>query len=199
MPTWIETVPPHAADGRLKEVYDKVAGPKGQVDNILAAHSLRPHTLEGHMALYKAVLHHSGNVVPKWFLECIGIWVSVLNRCNYCVEHHFVGMSRELDDDDRAKAIRKALETSAIDSAPLTEAERLALDYADGLTSGPSFVDEDDVIELRAAGWDDGQILEINQVTAYFNYANRTVLGLGVSTDGETLGLSPSGEDWSHR
>jgi uncharacterized protein YciW len=36
---------------------------------------------------------------------------------------------------------------------------------------------------LRDAGLDDGEILEVNQVTAYFAYANRTVLGLG-STPG---------------
>ena len=47
-----------------------------------------------------------------------------------------------------------------------------------------------------------GEILEINQVCAYFAYANRTVLGLGVSTDGDIIGLSPNNsedpEDWSH-
>jgi len=46
-------------------------------------------------------------------------------------------------------------------------------------------------------------MLEVNQVVAYFNYANRTVLGLGVSTDGDILGLSPGNSadvaDWSHR
>jgi hypothetical protein len=55
---------------------------------------------------------------------------------------------------------------------------------------------------MRAAGYDDGEILEINHVTAYFAYANRTVLGLGCSTDGDILGLSPNQSDdpgnWSH-
>lgn len=40
------------------------------------------------------------------------------------------------------------------------------------------------------------------QVTSYFYYANRTVLSLGVNTDGDELGLSPRNsdnpEDWSH-
>jgi hypothetical protein len=44
--------------------------------------------------------------------------------------------------------------------------------------------------------------LEINQVVAYFNYANRTVLGLGVETSGDLLGLSPGDSDdpenWQH-
>ena len=66
----------------------------------------------------------------------------------------------------------------------------------------PAFVDADDIVELREKGWDDGQILEINQVAAYFNYANRTVLGLGVNTEGDIIGLSPNNsddpDDWGH-
>ena len=61
---------------------------------------------------------------------------------------------------------------------------------------------EADVQLLRNAGLDDGEILEINQVTAYFNYANRTVLGLGCSTAGDIIGLSPNNSDdpdnWNH-
>ena len=61
---------------------------------------------------------------------------------------------------------------------------------------------EDIVTQLRSAGFIDGEVLEINQVTAYFNYANRTVLGLGCSTTGDILGLSPNNsdnpDDWSH-
>jgi uncharacterized protein YciW len=56
---------------------------------------------------------------------------------------------------------------------------------------------------MRNAGFDDGQILEINQVVAYFAYANRTVLGLGINTDGDVLGLSPNNSDnpndWNHK
>ena len=66
----------------------------------------------------------------------------------------------------------------------------------------PAALTEDTVIQLRSAGFNDGEILEINQVAAYFNYANRTVLGLGCSTAGDILGLSPNNsdnpDDWSH-
>ena len=55
---------------------------------------------------------------------------------------------------------------------------------------------------MRDAGFDDGEMLEINQVTAYFAYANRTVLGLGIETEGDILGLSPNRSDdpdnWTH-
>ncbi|MCH8167567.1 MAG: carboxymuconolactone decarboxylase family protein, partial [Proteobacteria bacterium] len=161
-----------------------------------------PHSMEGHMALYKQVLHHGANTVPKAFLETIGVWVSLLNRCAYCVEHHFAGLGRLLDDDARAAAIRAALESGAIEAGPFEPREKLALRYAEALTRDPSSVTGAMVAGMRAAGYDDGEILEINQVTAYFAYANRTVLGLGCSTEGDILGLSPGRSDdpgnWSH-
>ncbi|MCF4098955.1 hypothetical protein [Maritalea mediterranea] len=77
-----------------------------------------------------------------------------------------------------------------------------ALAYAQKLNNQPSEMVEADVAALRDAGYDDGEILEINQVTAYFGYANRTVLGLGCSTDGDIIGLSPNNsddpDDWNH-
>lgn len=85
--TWIATIPYEQAKGRLKQLYDRVKGPDDNVDNIMMSHSLRPHSMEGHMALYKYVLHHSANQVPKWFLETLGVWVSHQNRCDYCVHH----------------------------------------------------------------------------------------------------------------
>ncbi|MBO6729308.1 MAG: peroxidase-related enzyme [Maricaulis sp.] len=199
--SWIKTVSREAADGRLKSIYDRVAGPDGQIDNILASHSLRPHTLEGHMALYKATLHHFGNTLDKAYLETIGTYVSGLNKCAYCVEHHFAGLRRLLNDDARASTIRAALDADDL-AAAFDGRELVGLIYARQLTRDPPSVGAGDVQRLREAGFQDGEILEINQVTAYFAYANRTVLGLGVSHVGEELGLSPndsaSPDDWSH-
>ncbi|KII14791.1 MULTISPECIES: peroxidase-related enzyme [Phaeobacter] len=199
---WIKTIPFDAATGKLKTLYDRVTGPGGNVDNIMMMHSLRPQSMEGHMALYKAVLHHSGNSLPKWYLEVLGVWVSSLNDCAYCVEHHFAGLQRLLRDAPRGAAIRAAIEARNPQLAPLEAAERAGMVYARKLTEAPAAVIEADINALRAAGLDDGQILEINQVTAYFSYANRTVLGLGCSTKGDVLGLSPNNsenpEDWGH-
>ena len=41
---------------------------------------------------------------------------------------------------------------------------------------------------LRAAGCNDGEILEVNQVVAYFSYSNRLLNGLGVTTEGDVVG-----------
>lgn len=200
--SWIKTIPHAEATGKLKRLYDRIKGPGDNVDNIMMSHSLRPHTMEGHMALYKNTLHHSANSLPKWFLETLGVWVSSLNGCDYCVEHHFAGLARLLQDDERAAALRVAIEERDIGALPLEPAQKMAMLYAQELTLNPADVSEPMVAGLRAGGLEDGEILEINQVVAYFNYANRTVLGLGCSTEGDILGLSPGNsndpDDWNH-
>ena len=200
--TWIHTISYEDSEGDLRKLYDRIKGPNNNVDNIMLAHSLRPHTMEGHMALYKSVLHHPRNTVPKWFLEAIGVYTSLLNRCAYCVEHHFVGMTRLLKDDLRARVMRAALESGDLSTA-FDPKEVAALDYVRMLTEQPTGVTESTMQSLRDAGWDDGEILEINQVTAYFAYANRTVLGLGIDTEGDIIGLSPGDpsdpDNWQHR
>ncbi len=200
--TWIKTVSYKDARGALKQLYDRIKGPDDNVDNIMLAHSLRPHSMEGHMALYKFVLHHPRNVLSKAYLETIGVYVSLLNRCEYCADHHFAGLSRLLADEERAAEILAALETN--DPALAFAGRELAgLAYAERLTTDPASCSEGDIGDLRAAGFEDGEILEINQVTAYFSYANRTVLGLGINTDGDDIGLSPGDNEdvanWSHR
>ena len=199
--SFIKTISYKDADRSLKRLYDKVKGPNDVIDNIMLVHSLRPHTMIGHMALYKNVLHHKNNTMPKWFLETIGVYVSLLNNCNYCVDHHFEGIKRLLNDDIKAAFIKKKLITNSYETI-FDKDYSLVLRYAENLTKNITHISEKQIDELKNEGINDGQILEINQVISYFNYANRTVIGLGVSTDGDVLGLSPNDSDdenWNHK
>ena len=199
--SWIKVISFEEATGKLKRLYTKVTGPNNNVDNIMMVHGLRPHTMTGHMSLYKNVLHNSNNTLPKWFLETIGVYVSMLNNCDYCINHHFEGLKRLLDDDEKSYQIKEDLEKG---NPPFSEEKyNEALNYSKKLTKTASEVEKRDVETLRNAGLTDGEILEVNQVVSYFNYANRTVLGLGVSTDGDIIGLSPNDSDdednWNHQ
>jgi uncharacterized peroxidase-related enzyme len=199
--SWIKVISFEEATGKLKRLYTKVTGPNNNVDNIMMVHGLRPHTMTGHMALYKNVLHNSNNTLPKWFLETIGVYVSILNSCDYCINHHFEGLKRLIDDAEKSDQIKFDLEN---DNSPFTEEKyNTALAYSKKLTLSAHQVNENDIITLRSLGLTDGEVLEINQVVSYFNYANRTVLGLGVSTKGDIIGLSPNNSDdennWNHQ
>lgn len=58
------------------------------------------------------------------------------------------------------------------------------LDYAVKLTKTPGAMRESDIVTLREQQFTDRDILDINQVTAYFAYVNRVADGLGVGVDG---------------
>lgn len=199
--SWIKVIPYNEATGKLKAIYKRVKGPNGQIDNVLSIHSLRPHTLTGHLSLYKNTLHHSQNTFPNWFLELLGTYTSYINKCDYCYKHHFAGMKRFLNNDERADSLMDHLEHDRL-SDILTDKEFAFVNYARSLTLDPGSLTEGDLNNLREFGATDGEILEVNQVVSYFNYVNRTVLGLGVNTNEEVLGLSPKNKDdemsWSH-
>jgi len=199
--SWIKTIDFDKAEGKLKSLYKRVKGPNNNVDNVLKIHSLRPHTLEGHMVLYKAVLHHSGNILPKWYLEALGCYVSHLNNCSYCLDHHFAGLQRLLKDDIKSKQFLENVKNEALNAFFDTKFTSGAT-YAKKLTLNVQGVIEEDFIALKKSGFSEGEILEINQVVSYFNYVNRSVIGLGASTKGDILGLSPNQNDdpdnWGH-
>ena len=67
--------------------------------------------------------------------------------------------------------------------ATLNSAERAMLAYAEKLTLAPSEVTEVDIEALRAAGFSDRDILDINQIVGYFAYVNRLASGLGVELE----------------
>ena len=199
--SWIKTIDYTQAKGRLKRFYDRIKGPNNSLDNVLTIHSLRPHSLEGHMVLYKNVLHHSGNSLPKWYLETLGTYVSLLNYCNYCVRHHSIGIKRNLKNDKQYHLIVEAIKTGKFKGV-LSDKFMTGMQHAKLLTLHIKDASEDAIQHLRNVGFTDGEILEINQLVSYFNYVNRTVVGLGVALEKDNIGLSPNSSDeesWSHK
>ena len=73
MSSWIEMLPVNNATDSLKEAYEQAKTPAGTVDNVMRVHSQRPHTMLGHLTLYRSVLHHQDNTLPLWFLEAVGV------------------------------------------------------------------------------------------------------------------------------
>lgn len=200
--SWIKIIPYNKSKDKLRKLYNRIKGSNNYIDNIMLIHSLRPNTLEGHMAMYKNVLHHSNNTFPKWFLEAVGVYTSALNKCDYCVSHHAEGMRKALNNDFDASKIKKSLSSNSPQDF-FNGKELAIMEYSQKLTQSPSEIKEGDLALLKDQGINDGEILEINQVVSYFCYANRTVLGLGVNTNNEIIGLSPNdeseGSNWEHK
>jgi uncharacterized peroxidase-related enzyme len=68
-------------------------------------------------------------------------------------------------------------------SAPISEQDRVMLDYVVKLTKDATRISPDDHAKLRATGFDDRGILQITLIASWFNYINRVADALGVGRD----------------
>jgi uncharacterized peroxidase-related enzyme len=81
-------------------------------------------------------------------------------------------------DDPLVEALRKDYR-----SAPITEADRVMLDYVVKMTKDATRCSPADHDALRAVGFDDRGILQITLIAAWFNYINRVADALGVGRE----------------
>jgi uncharacterized peroxidase-related enzyme len=65
-------------------------------------------------------------------------------------------------------------------NAPISEREKVMLDYVVQITRDATRISSADHERLRAAGFDDKGILQITLIASWFNYINRVADALGV-------------------
>ena len=82
-------------------------------------------------------------------------------------------------DEKMVEALRNDYKT-----APISEQDRLMLDYVVKLTRDATKCSPEDHDNLRAAGFDDKGILQITLIAAWFSYINKVADALGVGRDG---------------
>ena len=138
MSAWIHMIGDEDADEQLREFLDQARTPHGTVDNVMRVHSLRPATMQGHVALYRSALHNSANTLPPWLQETLSSYVSILNECAYSLANHWANARHLIGDDQRADAIEDALHSGVL--TPVFSGRDLALlNYARKLTQTCGF------------------------------------------------------------
>ena len=195
--SWIDEIAPPQAEGRLAKVYGHATDPElGRPANVLTVHSLRPAILEAHLALYRRVVKATREL-PWYEREAVATTVSACNDCRYCTVHHRVSLVRAVDaargerpdlPDGRALAdalVRHVRAGEELDTNLLGPRLSAMVPYAMALTRAPGAMSAAHLAAARGAGLGDAELLELNQVVAYFNYVNRVVMGLGVELEPE--------------
>lgn len=179
--SWIDEVEVSEAEGKLAEVYAHLTAKRGKVANILKVQSLNPDAMSDHLELYMTLMFGKSGL-SRAEREAIAVVVSATNECPYCVNHHAEALRRYVKDEDVLTMLVEAdgLETLEPRLSNLVR-------HAEKLTSAPGAMTESDLGELRAVGLSEADILDMTQITAYFNFVNRMALGLGVDFNPEEL------------
>jgi uncharacterized peroxidase-related enzyme len=177
---WIPWVDPAEAKGKVAELYEKVQQGRGSatVPATALVLSLRPEAGIAKDDLRNAVV--DDNTLGSQWTDLVNIAVSGLNACAYCASAHAGTLIRQHGTDpEEAVALYRDWR-----SVPHSDKEMAMLEYAEKLTYSPWAMTDEDLDELRAAGFSEENIVDIVLVTAYRNFINRVHIALGLSPEG---------------
>ena len=164
-PATIDAAP--AASRPLLEVVKKQLGVAPNLFRLVAN---SPAALEGYLGLMGAL---GKGKLPVPTRERIALAVAELNGCSYCLSAHtYLGKNLAKLDDAEITANR-----SGASNDPKADA---AVRFAVKVAQQRGHVGEDDLRAVKAAGYDDGQVIEIvlhvalNTWTNYINEVAKT-------------------------
>jgi uncharacterized peroxidase-related enzyme len=172
-PVAIDTAP--SASQLLLEAVKKQLG---VVPNLFRLVSNSPAALEGYLALAGAL---NKGKLPAQTRERIALAVAEVNGCNYCLSAHtYLGKNLAKLDDAEITANRNGASKNPKADAAVRFAAKVARERG--------HVSEDEVRAVKAAGYDDGQVIEIvlhvalNTWTNYINEVAKTEIDFPVVT-----------------
>ncbi|WP_412987007.1 carboxymuconolactone decarboxylase family protein [Pontimicrobium sp. IMCC45349] len=169
MNTRIETLNPETTTGEAKELFNAVNKKLGFIPNLIKVFGNSPATLKSYLSLGE--LTASGNFSNK-FREQLALAIGEENACNYCLSAHTaIGKMNGLSDE------QTELSRQGISGDTKVQA---GLQFAKEVTKNRGQVSTEAINAVKAAGYNDGDILEIvlnvvsNTLTNYVNHIAET-------------------------
>jgi uncharacterized peroxidase-related enzyme len=151
----------------LRERIEPIAERSGFVPNVFLSMVHRPAELEAFLDYHEALMEGDSGLT-KTEREMIVVATSAANDCLYCVVAHGAILRVRSRDSEIADRIAANWRT-----APVSDRQRVMLDFAVRLARTPEDIDETDLDRLRASGFDDDDIWDIGSITAFFALSNR--------------------------
>lgn len=165
-----------AAPAASRVLLEGVKKQLGTVPNLFRLAAVSPHALEGYVALSAALGKGS---LPAATRTRIALAVADVNGCSYCLSAHtYLGKNFAKLDDAEMAANRAGSSNDAKADA--------ALRFAVKVVRERGHVTDADVQAVKAAGYDDAQVIEIvlhvalNTWTNYINSVAQTAIDFQV-------------------
>ncbi|TWU21879.1 carboxymuconolactone decarboxylase family protein [Bythopirellula polymerisocia] len=165
----IQPISKETADSATAQLLDTVKKKMGMVPNLVATMANSPAVANAYLGFSQQLA--TGSLTPR-LREQIALAVGEENSCDYCLAAHTaLGKGAGLSESETCDA-RKA--------EPKDDAERVALEFAQKIVKDRGNVSDDDIRQVRVAGYTDEEISEIvanvalNIFTNYFNHVAGT-------------------------
>ena len=171
----------------LRRRIEPIAERSGFVPNVFLSMIHRPSELAAFLDYHEALMERDSGLT-KAEREMIVVATSAANECLYCVVAHGAILRVRSRDSEIADRIATNWRT-----APVTDRQRVMLDFATRLARSPEEIGEADIERLRESGFDDDDIWDIGSITAFFALSNRMAQLLDLQPNAEffTMGRQP--------
>lgn len=164
---------PEASRPLLEEVNKML----GSTPNLFRLASVSPAALEGYLGIFGAL---GKGKLPAPTRERVALAIAEYNKCGYCLSAHtYLAANLAKLSPEEIAANRQGRSTDAKADA--------AVAFAMNVAENRGHVADDDLAAVRAAGYDDAQIVEIvqhvalNVWTNYLNSVARTEIDFPVA------------------
>lgn len=158
------------AEGKARELLEPVQT-RGRVSNMLKTMAGSPATLEGYMALSRALKKGS---LPARLREEIAVFSAERHRCEYCLAAHVESGQKVGLSEEELAASRQGQSADPKEDA--------ALHFVTAVLETQGQVSDEDVQRVREAGYSEGEVSELvanavlNLFTNYYNIVAETEL-----------------------
>ena len=146
----------------------------GLIPNVLKAHSFNIDKLNAFSGLYNELMLADSNL-SKLEREMIAVVVSSINRCFYCLTAHGAAVRELSGDPILGEKLVMNFRTADLDSRC-----KVMLEFAEKVTIESHKINETDRQNLRDVGFNDADIWDITNITAFFNMSNRVASALNM-------------------
>ncbi len=169
---WLDVVDCNTATPEQIEVLE-LSHPQAKSSDYYLVLAHQPAILRQRSDAYNAIMYAPGGL-SRADRELGALTVSRINGCVYCCSVHaqrFEQMAK------RADTVAQVFDNPY--TAGADDREEAIVQFAIRITESPDSVGPQDMLALRQAGLDDGEILDLLNATSIFAWANRLMMNLG--------------------
>ena len=151
----------------------------GLIPNVIKANATDSQRLKTFVNFYNRLMLDEG-FLTKMEREMIAVVVSSINKCFYCLVAHGASLRKLSNDPILGEELVMNYRSSRI-----SKKHKIMLDFSAKLTEFPDKVEDSDRNKLRQENFSDEEILEIAEVTGFFNMSNRIALATDMRPNNE--------------
>ncbi len=181
----IELIDPEKAEGRVKEVFDRVKSYYHMVPGLQKALCYLPETTN---ALWDLSLATASEGSIREELKRVFFAVTAHEvECEYCTAAHMIALLGQKWTQEECTEVILGKH-----SPRLSEKENAAVDFARAVAQRPAGITQEQVDALREIGWTDAEIVEIVAAVALMKYTTTVASALDVPLEKAMEGVGVS-------